>query len=61
MSHHLESLSPLLKIKSKNRQVVFDEQLPLIKRASHPDLQRISSETVDDVCFWNKNTKFFFL
>jgi rhodanese-related sulfurtransferase len=32
----------------KNLQVLFDEQssLPLIKRSSHPDLQRISSQTV---------------
>ncbi len=63
MSHHLDSLSPLLSsplmcVKSeiqyknssvvKNLQGLFDEQssLPLIKRSSHPDLQRISSQTV---------------
>ncbi len=32
----------------KNLQHLFDEQssLPLIKRSAHPDLQRISSQTV---------------
>jgi len=50
--------SPLIRSKSriqstnssvvKNLQVLFDEQssLPLVKRSSHADLKRISSQTV---------------
>jgi hypothetical protein len=59
MSHHLVALSPLLSTPprrharnssvAKNLQVCFDEQLPLVKRTSHPDLKRISSETVKDL------------
>ncbi|CAF2409182.1 unnamed protein product [Rotaria sp. Silwood2] len=58
--------SPLIRSKSriestkssvvKNLQILFDEQLslPLVKRSSHPDLKRISSQTLASVL--NKQT-----
>jgi hypothetical protein len=48
----------------KNLENLFNEQssLPLIKRSSHPDLQRISSQTVKSSnSFYLKFHLFFFI